>query len=71
MPAQNIGIPCSALAAFGVVAALLKAFPPAMGEGSALVLKVFGLESSGPAGPITLWLTCFLGFIFALKILRP
>lgn len=69
-PAQNIGIPCSAIAAFAVVAVLLKAFPPIKDAGGGLVLKAFGLEFSGPSGPITLWLLCFWGFVFALKLLR-
>lgn len=69
-PAQHIGIPCSAIAAFAIVAVLLKAFPPAMDSGGELVLNAFGLEFSGPSGPITLWLMCFLGFVFSLKLLR-
>jgi hypothetical protein len=28
-PAQNLGIPCAAIAAFAIVAVLLSAFPPA------------------------------------------
>ena len=70
-PAQNLGTPCAAVSAFAIVAALLKAFPPATGEGGALQLKAFGLEFGGPSGPITLWLMCFLGFVLALKLLRP
>jgi hypothetical protein len=27
-------------------------------------------DSFSPSGPITLWLTCLLGFVFALKLLR-
>jgi len=69
-PAQNLGIPCAALAAFAIVAALLSAFPPASNANGQLEFKVFGLEFSGPSGPITLWLRCFLGFVVALKLLR-
>jgi hypothetical protein len=68
--AQNVGLPCSAISAFAIVAVLLKAFPPATGPGGQLELKAFGLEFSGPSGPITLWLVCFLGFVIALKLLR-
>jgi hypothetical protein len=67
--AQNIGVPCSAISAFAIVAALLRAFPPSTGDNGQIELKAFGLEFSGPSGPITLWLICFLGFIFALKML--
>ncbi len=71
-PAQHIGIPCSAVAAFAIVAALLKAFPtpPQTAEKTALALNAFGMEFTGPSGPITLWLLCFLGFVIALKLLR-
>jgi hypothetical protein len=69
-PAQNLGIPCAAISSFAIVAALLKAFPMGSDEKGQLQLKAFGLEFSGPSGPITLWLICFLGFVFALKMLR-
>jgi hypothetical protein len=68
--AQNLGIPCAAISAFAIVASLLKAFPPWPNTKDQLELKAFGLGFSGPAGPITLWLMCFLGFVFALKLLR-
>jgi hypothetical protein len=69
-PAQNLGLPCAAISAFAIIAVLLKAFPPASNASGQLLLKAFGLEFSGPSGPITLWLMCFLGFVFALKLLR-
>ena len=69
-PAQNLGIPCAAISAFAIVSALLKTFPPSPDEKGQLGFKAFGLEFSGPSGPITLWLMCFLGFVFALKLLR-
>jgi hypothetical protein len=69
-PAQNLGIPCAAIAAFAIVAVLLNAFPPASNATGQLEFKVFGLGFTGPSGPITLWLMCFLGFIVALKLLR-
>ncbi len=69
-PAQNLGIPCATMAAFSIVAILLRAFPPSTNENGLLSFKAFGLEFSGPSGPITLWLICFLGFILALKLLR-
>ncbi len=68
--AQNIGLPWAAIFAFAVVAVLLRAFPPSTDSSGQLQLKAFGLEFSGPSGPITLWLMCFLGFVFALKLLR-
>ena len=68
-PAANIGIPCSAISAFAIVAVLLRAFPPTDEKGS-LTFKAFGLEFTGPSGPITLWLMCFLAFVFAMQLLR-
>jgi hypothetical protein len=68
-PAQNLGLPVAAISAFALVAILLRAFPPADTNGQ-LSLKAFGLEFTGPSGPITLWLICFLGFVFALRLLR-
>jgi hypothetical protein len=58
------------MSAFAIVAVLLKAFPPATNAAGQLSLKAFGLEFSGPSGPITLWLLCFLGFVIALRLLR-
>lgn len=69
-PAQNIGLPAAAMAAFAVVAILLRAFPPSADVSGAFAFKAFGLEFTGPSGPITLWLVCFLAFVFALKLLR-
>ncbi len=67
--AANLGIPCSAIAAFGLVAVLYLAFP-AEEKGRALSVKAFNLEFTGPAGPVLLWVVCFLAFVTALKILR-
>ncbi len=69
-PARNLGIPCAAISAFAIVAVLLKAFPSSSDASGQLAFKVFGLEFSGPSGPITLWGMCFLGFVVALKLLR-
>jgi hypothetical protein len=69
-PAQNLGIPCAAISAFAIVAVLLITFPPLSDASGQLAFKVFSLEFSGPSGPITLWLMCFLGFVVALKLLR-
>jgi hypothetical protein len=67
--AQNIGVPCAAISAFAIVAVLLRAFPPSTDASGQVELKAFGLEFSGPSGPITLWLMCFLGLVFALRLL--
>ena len=69
-PAQNLGLPCAAISSFAIVAVLMTAFSKSSDAASALQFKAFGLEFTGPSGPITLWLLCFLGFVFALKLLR-
>jgi hypothetical protein len=69
-PAQNLGLPCAAMASFAIVTILLRAFPSSQTANGSLAFKAFGLEFSGPSGPITLWLMCFLGFVIALKLLR-
>ena len=67
--ALTIGLPSAAVGAFGVVALLLHSFPPEKAEG-VVKLKFFGAEFTGPAGPITLWLACFLSFVAAIKTLH-
>jgi hypothetical protein len=70
-PAQNLGLPCAAISSFAIVALLMTASSACSNAtASALQFKAFGLEFTGPSGPITLWLMCFLGFVFALKLLR-
>jgi len=64
----NLGLPCSAAGAYAVVALLLHVFPPEKHQGS-IKFTAFGLEFTGPAGPITFWVVCFLSFIAAIKIL--
>ena len=68
-PAANVGIPCSGFGAFVIVAVLWKAFPP-KAEGGQLEMKVLGLSFTGPAGPITLWIACFLSLILAVNTLK-
>ena len=67
--AYTIGLPCAAVGAFGVVALLLRAFPPEK-PGGVIKFTLFGLVFTGPAGPITFWLACFLSFVAAMKWLR-
>jgi hypothetical protein len=66
-PAQNLGIPCAAVSAYAIVAALLRRSPDTSGP---LAFKAFGLEFTGPSGPISLWLACFLAFVIAIRLLR-
>jgi H+/Cl- antiporter ClcA len=68
--ALTVGLPTAAIGAFGVVALLLHSFPPEKVEGGVIKIKFFSAEFSGPAGPITLWLACFLSFVAAIKALH-
>jgi hypothetical protein len=65
----NIGVPFAAVGAFGIVAALWRLFPPGEGAAGEIRIEFFSLTFSGPSGPITLWVICFLCFVFALKLL--
>lgn len=67
--AFNIGIPASGISAFGIVSVFWSAFPQHGEAGSPLDLKFLDLQFSGPSGPITLWVLCFLAFVFAMHLL--
>lgn len=64
----NIGLPAAAAGAYAIVALLLHVFPPEKHRDS-IKFKVFGMEFTGPAGPITLWVVCFLAIILAIWVL--
>lgn len=64
-----VGVPCAAIGALAIVMLLLSAFEPGESaehskEGKKVIsLKLFGLEFTGPSGPVTLWLACFLALV--------
>jgi hypothetical protein len=64
----SIGVPTAAVSAAMLVTTLLQIFPPSE-EGELIKLEFFNLTFSGPAGPITLWVVCFLSFVAAIKLL--
>nr|WP_131515321.1 hypothetical protein [Pseudomonas chengduensis] len=64
-----VGVPISAVAAYIIVTMLLHSFPPSKDQSGQISFKVIGLEFSGPAGPVTLWLACFLAFVGAISTL--
>ena len=68
--AFNLGLPASAVGAFGVVAVFWSAFPQRSTAGELVALEFLGLTFSGPSGPITLWVVCFLALVFAMYLLR-
>lgn len=58
------GIPMAAALAFGIVIAFQET------TDDALKIKLGPLEISGPAGPILLWIACFLAIVLAIYLLR-
>ncbi len=68
--AFNLGLPVSAMGAFGVVAVFWSAFPQPSTASDAVGLEFLGLSFTGPSGPITLWVVCFLSLVFAMYLLR-
>ncbi len=64
-PAHNFGLPFSAVASFGLVTLLDAAV-----EGN-LDFKAFGLEFSGPSAPLTLWVVCYITFVWSIKKVEP
>lgn len=57
------GLPMAAALAFGVVIAFQET------SKDALTFKLGPLEIAGPAGPILLWVVCFLAIVFAIVLL--
>lgn len=68
--AFNVGIPASGIGAFGIVALFWSAFPQLGPSEEPLSLQFLDLEFTGPSGPITLWMACFLSLVFAMYLLR-
>lgn len=68
--AFNVGLPTSAVGAFGVVSVFWSAFPQTGEKGEPLTLNFLNLQFTGPSGPITLWVVCFLALVFAMYLLR-
>ena len=65
-PAHNFGLPFCAIAAFAVVV-LLNYGTGGDGE---LEFEAFGLSFTGPAGPVTLWVVCYLALVGSMRIVR-
>lgn len=59
-----LGLPMAAALAFGVVIAFQQT---AQGP---LSMRLGPLEISGPAGPILLWVVCYLASVFAIAFLK-
>jgi len=66
-PAMTVGLPVSALAAFGVP--YLYGVRTGEAENRQLGFKAFGLEFTGPAGPVSLWVICYVAMAASMKLL--
>jgi len=69
-PDLSVGIPCAGIASVALVATMLKAFMQNGGEGGNLQIVAFDMQFSGPSGPVTLWVVCFLAIVGAIRMLR-
>lgn len=60
-----IGLPLSAITSFALVLVFNLWFGnKAAGE---TTLKFFGLEFTGPSGPTTLWILCYLSIVISIR----
>ena len=66
----TFGLPICGVTAFAVVS-VLERFAPAKADASGkLEFKAFGLTFSGPAGPVTLWVVCYLVLVWSMRIVQ-
>lgn len=61
--ACSIGLPVCAITAFAIVGLLEQS----SGAGK-LSFKAFGMDFTGPAGPVTLWVVCYLTLVGSMRI---
>lgn len=66
-PAMTVGLPVSAVAAFGIP--YLYGVRTGEAENRQLGFEAFGLEFSGPAGPVSLWVICYLAMAASMRLL--
>lgn len=66
-PARNIGLPAAAVASFCIVIIFWSLFPHEQAD-QGIALRLFGLDFTGPTGPITLWISCYLAFVLSIKV---
>lgn len=64
------GLPISGVVAFAIVALLNTVSPAKEDEKGRLAFKAFGLEFSGPAGPVTLWVAVYLTLIASMQLVK-
>src|SRR5690606_24089497 len=66
-PAYTFGLPISGLVAFAIVV-LLDTLSPGSDANGVLEFEAFDLTFSGPAGPVALWLVCYLSLVVSIRL---
>ncbi len=64
------GLPISGVVAFAIVALLEALTSKNTEEKGPLSFKVFGLEFSGPAGPVTLWIAVYVTLVASMRLVE-
>ncbi len=66
-PSHTFGLPISAITAFAIVALLEQRYSDKP-KSETLNFKAFGLDFTGPAGPTTLWVVCYLTLVASMRL---
>ena len=69
--AYLVGLPICGVAAFAIVCVLDRFAPATKDSSGKLEFKAFGLTFSGPAGPVTLWIACYLTLVASMRLVGP
>jgi hypothetical protein len=71
-PSFMFGLPISAAIAFAIVCVFETVAPgtAAAADGGKLSFTAFGAAFTGPAGPTTLWVVCYLTLVASMRILN-
>lgn len=69
-PVYTFGLPICGTAAFAIVSVLERIAPAKVDSSGKLEFKAFGLTFSGPAGPVTLWVVCYLVLVSSIRIVQ-
>ena len=64
------GLPVCGIAAFSIVCVLEILSKPKTSGGEKMEFKAFGLTFSGPAGPVTLWIVCYLSLVASMEMVK-
>lgn len=68
--AYMFGLPICGIASFAIVSVLERLGRSSESGDGKLEFKAFGLAFTGPAGPVTLWIVCYLTLVVSMKIVK-